>query len=178
MAGSVTLFHVTWQRYTAAYKPSAKFASSLKWRYFLINKNSSTFQLQWIIITNFPLQLPSFVVRHQWEAVTLALFQKYPNPFTTHVLCTDVLSRWLDQQGRLHSLRLLLKSGGSAVPNWIQSFIRSRESYVLEESIVDPLQGLMTTRTINLSHRKYMTVEEIQSYLRQPNDEWYLYFVD
>ena len=111
---------------------------------------------------------------HQWEAVSLALFQKYPNPFAAHVLSTDVLARHLDEHGRLHSTRLLLKTGGSHVPVWLQALIKSREAYVLEESIVDVRSGIMETRTRNLSHQRFMSIEETQTFTRSPEDaSWY-----
>lgn len=102
--------------------------------------------------------------------MTLALFQKYPNPLAAHVLSIDVLSRHIDEQGRLHSTRLLLKTGGSAVPSWLQSLIKSREAYVLEVSMVDPRGETMETHTYNLSHRRFMSVEEIQKFTKSPED--------
>lgn len=124
------------------------------------------------VLSRQPLSLIS--CSHQWEAVSLALFQKYPNPFAAHVLSTDVLARHLDEHGRLHSTRLLLKTGGSHVPVWLQSLIKSREAYVLEESIVDFCSGIMETRTRNLSHRRFMSIEETQTFTRSPEDpSWY-----
>jgi 4-amino-4-deoxychorismate lyase len=110
-------------------------------------------------------------IRHHWEAVTLALFQKYPNPFTSHVLSIDVLSRHIDVEGRLHSTRLLLKTAGSGVPTWLQSLIKSKEAYVLEVSIVDPKRGTMETHSHNLSHRRFMSVEEIQTFSKSLEDD-------
>lgn len=112
--------------------------------------------------------------RHHWEAVSLAMFQKYPNPFATHVLSTDIISRHLDDQGRLHTIRLLLKTGGSGVPSWLAALIKSREAYVVEESVVDPRAGTMETSTRNLSHRRFMSIEEVQKFSRSAEDtDWY-----
>ena len=106
------------------------------------------------------------------------MFQKYPNPFAAHVLTTDVISRHVDEAGRLHTTRLLLKTGGSAVPSWLQSLIKSREAYVLEESVVDARLGVMETRTRNLSHRRFMSIEEVQTFSRSPEDHsWYVALV-
>lgn len=96
--------------------------------------------------------------------MSLAFFQKYPNPYANHVLSTDTISRWVDDAGCLHSCRLLLKTGGSAVPSWLQSLIKSREALVLEESIVDPSTNTMSTSTHNLSHRTFMSIEELQTF--------------
>lgn len=98
------------------------------------------------------------------------MFQKYPNPFATHVLSTDIIARHLDACGRLHTIRLLLKTGGSGVPSWLATLIKSREAYVLEESVVDPRAGTMHTSTRNLSHRRFMSIEEAQNFSRSPDD--------
>lgn len=46
---------------------------------------------------------------------------------------------------------------------------------MVEESIVDPSEGTMVTRTKNLNHQRQMTVEEIQTYTKSPeNDSWTL----
>jgi hypothetical protein len=80
----------------------------------------------------------------------------------------------VDEAGRLHTTRLLLKTGGSAVPVWLQSLIKSREAYVLEESVVDARNGTMETHTRNLSHRRFMSIEEIQRFSRGSDDgSWY-----
>ena len=105
----------------------------------------------------------------------MAFFQKYPNPYSLHVLSTDILYRYVDTFGRLHSQRLLLKTGGSAVPSWLQSLIKSREAYVVEESVVDLEKGIMKTSTLNLSHRRFMSIEELQTFSRSLDEpsSWY-----
>ena len=105
----------------------------------------------------------------------MAFFQKYPNPYSLHVLSADILYRYVDGLGRLHSQRLLLKTGGSAVPSWLQSLIKSREAYVVEESVVDLEKGIMRTSTLNLSHRRFMSIEEIQTFSRSLDEpsSWY-----
>lgn len=47
------------------------------------------------------------------------------------------------------------------------------EAFILEESIVDPVEGVMTTKTRNLSHARIMSVEETQTYKRScENNQW------
>lgn len=54
--------------------------------------------------------------------------------------------------------------------------MKSTEAYVVEESVVDPKTGTMTTRTMNLNHQKTFTVEELQTYTKSPEDQsWYIY---
>lgn len=44
----------------------------------------------------------TFQYQHPWEQVTLAIFLKYPNPFASHVLASDVIERYVDlQTGRI-----------------------------------------------------------------------------
>ena len=52
------------------------------------------------------------------------------------------------------------------MPTWLQSLIKSREAYVVEDSVVDPRLGVMNTSTQNLSHRKFMSIEEQQTFSR------------
>lgn len=49
---------------------------------------------------------------HPWETVTKAAMQKYPNPMNPSVFGVDVLDRRIDEQGRLHSKRLLSTEWG------------------------------------------------------------------
>lgn len=95
---------------------------------------------------------------------------KYPNPFSSHVLSTDILSRHLDPQtGNLHTLRLIHKTG--TFPKWVMNMIKSQEAFVIEESVVDPQNCFMQTRTRNLTHQKFLIAEEIQTYTRNPDGD-------
>jgi hypothetical protein len=107
---------------------------------------------------------------HRWEAVTLAVFKKYPNPFSKHVITADLLQRNIDSNtGCLYSKRLLQKLGN--MPNWLSRLLPSTSginnvAFVVEESVVDPARGLMTVCSRNLSHRGWMNIEEVQTFSR------------
>lgn len=95
---------------------------------------------------------------------------KYPNPFSSHVLAADVLSRHIDPQTQcLHTTRLILKTG--SMPTWVLALLKSQEAFVIEESIVDPSNCFMQTKTRNLTHQRLLAVEEIQTYTKNPEDE-------
>lgn len=49
----------------------------------------------------------------------MALWLKYPNPFSKHVLAGDIVDRYIDHLGRLCTTRVILKT--SAIPAWISA---------------------------------------------------------
>ncbi|KAI8899493.1 PRELI-like family-domain-containing protein [Globomyces pollinis-pini] len=98
---------------------------------------------------------------HNWNAVTLALWKKYPNPFAAHVLAVDVIDRHIDENGIIHTTRLFLKKG--KMPAWGAKLLNISEAYILETSTVDPKRKEMTVKTKNLSHKKILLVEECQT---------------
>ncbi|KAG8953098.1 hypothetical protein FRC04_003045 [Tulasnella sp. 424] len=94
-----------------------------------------------------------------WQIVTLAYFLRYPNPYASHVLACDVISRTLTDQGTLKTTRLIKKTG--AVPRWFpKQFISRAEAWVVEESEVDPEGRVVHSSTKNLDHVKIMQVQE------------------
>ncbi|KAL8603157.1 hypothetical protein ACOMHN_059329 [Nucella lapillus] len=54
---------------------------------------------------------------HPWETVVTAAWRKYPNPHNSAVIGLDVVDRSVDQQGVLHSHRLLTTAWG--MPGWV-----------------------------------------------------------
>ena len=109
------------------------------------------------------------IFRHKWETVSLAVWMKYPNPFSSHVISTDILSRHLDPEtGILHTVRLIHKTG--TLPTWIVNMIKSQEAFVIEESVVDPEKCFMQTKTRNLTHQRFLIAEEIQTYTKNPDE--------
>ncbi|KLO19984.1 MSF1-domain-containing protein [Schizopora paradoxa] len=101
----------------------------------------------------------SFVYDDPWSIVSLAFFLRYPNPYAAHVLSCDVISRNVTPEGTLQTKRLILKRG--ATPKWFPRGIVSRaESWVVEESEVDPFGRVVNCTTRNLDHVKVMQVVE------------------
>lgn len=97
--------------------------------------------------------------RHSWEDVTLAVWLKYPNPFSSHVLASDILERRIDvAAGKIYTTRLMLKT--SSLPPWIRRFYNTSLAYTLEESVVDLRNRTMTVVCRNLSHAKHVYAEE------------------
>ncbi|KAM9793084.1 PRELI domain-containing protein 1, mitochondrial-like [Neosynchiropus ocellatus] len=100
-------------------------------------------------------------INSTWEQVVSAFWQRYPNPFSTHVLTEDVVYREVTADNRLLSRRLLMKT--NRLPRWAERFFpsgMSRSVYIIEDSIVDPVNRSLTIYTWNLNHTTLMSVEE------------------
>lgn len=114
----------------------------------------------------------SFVVfSFAWPAVTLAYFLRYPNPYSSHVLASDTLSRTLDPAtGRLTTVRILLKRG--KLPAAVTRLLpKIKESYILERSVVDIRTQTMVTETRNLDWEGVLSVVENQVYTPSSRSE-------
>ncbi|KAF2231766.1 hypothetical protein EV356DRAFT_506609 [Viridothelium virens] len=119
----------------------------------------------------------SFSYDYSFPAVALAYFLRYPNPYSTHVLSTDVVERSFEPEtGRLHTIRLHLKR--SKIPPAVLKLLpksilgassngTSTESYILEKSTVDIKEGWMETESRNLEWTGVLSVIEKQTYWRQ-----------
>lgn len=113
---------------------------------------------------------------YSFPAVTLAYFLRYPNPYATHVLSSDVISREVDPEtGRLRTLRIHRKSSRlpSAVLKLLPKSVLGNvsggksESYILETSTIDIKEGWMRTESKNLDWTGILSVVEKQEYQRK-----------
>ncbi|XP_062856224.1 PRELI domain containing 1a [Trichomycterus rosablanca] len=106
-----------------------------------------------------------------WDQVSLAFWQRYPNPYSNHVLTEDIVFREVTVDNRLISRRLLTKT--SRVPRWAEKFLpghMARKAYIIEDSVVDPQKRTMVTFSWNISHARLMTVEERCLYTVNPDN--------
>jgi len=119
----------------------------------------------------------SYSYDYSFPAVCLAYFLRYPNPYSTHVLSTDVIdSEYSAEAQQLTTYRLHLKK--SKLPTAVLKLVpRSllgasekgdSESYILERSIVNVKEGWMRTESKNLDWTGVLSVIESQEY-RRPN---------
>ena len=115
-----------------------------------------------------------FTYDYSFPAVSLAYFLRYPNPYSRHVLTTDVIDRFVDPETkRLHTTRLHLKK--SKVPSGILKFLpkgiggsdHSGQSCILETTVVDPIEGWMESESRNMEWTGILSVVEKQVYRRQ-----------
>ena len=120
----------------------------------------------------------SFNYEYPFPAVSLAYFLRYPNPYATHVLSTDVIDRQYDPATqRLSTTRLHLKR--SKLPPAVLAILpkgvfggsgEASQSYILEKSVVDVKEGWMKTESRNLEWTGILSVVEKQMYRRPSND--------
>jgi len=123
---------------------------------------------------------------YPFPTVTLAYFLRYPNPYASHVLSTDVIDRHFDPATqRLYTARLHLKR--SKIPPAILKLLPSSwlgaasteggtsQSYILERSVVDVRDGVMMTESRNLDFTGVLMVVERQLY-RKPTVDLREYF--
>uniref|UniRef100_T1J8R0 PRELI/MSF1 domain-containing protein n=1 Tax=Strigamia maritima TaxID=126957 RepID=T1J8R0_STRMM len=99
----------------------------------------------------------SYLFKFSWDQVAKGFWQRYPNPYSHHVLTEDVVAREI-QDNKLFSLRLLTKT--NRVPKWGERFLSSRNVSIIEESVVDPINRTITTYTRNVGYTRVMGVEE------------------
>ncbi|AAS50440.1 AAR075Cp [Eremothecium gossypii ATCC 10895] len=103
------------------------------------------------------------VFERDFQTVSLAFFNRYPNPYAAHVLSIDTIARDVDADGRLHTTRLIKKMG--KLPAWARPLLgRISESWIIEMSSVDAARQEMRTYTRNLDHTKVIKVEEYTCY--------------
>ena len=84
---------------------------------------------------------------HPFGAVTSSLWSKYDRH--KYVQNIEILDRHVDENGRLHSRRLL--SMGGNLPAIFRPFVPVKLVHMLETAVVDPVAQTMTVETSNIS---------------------------
>jgi hypothetical protein len=117
----------------------------------------------------------SFTYDFAFPAVALAYYLRYPNPYSTHVLSSDVIERRFDPESQqLHTVRLHLKR--SKLPPAVLKLLPKSlmgasstgdsQSYIIEKSTVDIREGWMTSESRNLEWTGVLSVVEKQCFRR------------
>ncbi|SCU81496.1 LAME_0B07360g1_1 [Lachancea meyersii CBS 8951] len=103
------------------------------------------------------------VYDNNFQTVSFAFFNRYPNPYASHVLSIDTLSRELRASGELCTTRLIKKTG--RLPQWVKPFLgKISDSWIIERSEVDVKNQVLRTYTRNLDHTRIIQVEEFTTY--------------
>ncbi|XP_053101004.1 PRELI domain containing protein 3A isoform X1 [Hemicordylus capensis] len=107
---------------------------------------------------------------HPWDTVIKAAMRKYPNPMNPSVVGVDVLDRSLDNQGRLHSHRLLSTEWG--LPSIVKAILGTSRTvtYIKEHSVVDPVEKKMVLSSTNITLTNLVSVDERLVYTPHPED--------
>jgi len=100
---------------------------------------------------------------YSWSNITLALFEKYPNPLAKHVKSTDILSRFIDSNGILHTRRLVFKESESPLPSWLFAMVKCKGGFCVEDSWVDGQGSQMKILTNNLTLKNIFEAKEVQT---------------
>ncbi|NXO67295.1 PLD3A protein, partial [Phainopepla nitens] len=114
--------------------------------------------------------LTSSFHRHPWDTVIKAAMRKYPNPMNPCVVGVDVLDRSLDNQGRLHSHRLLSTEWG--LPGIVKAILGTSRTltYIEERSVVDPVEKKMELCSTNITLTNLVSVDERLVYTPHPEN--------
>lgn len=98
------------------------------------------------------------VYPYEWDVVTRAFWNKYPNDKMAHVESVDVLNRYIDENGILHTARLTRVSQDN-LPSWVKRIMGS-SAFAYEETSCDPVKKTLKLRSRNISFNNLATVEE------------------
>jgi len=110
----------------------------------------------------------SSTFNYAWDQLAKAFWNRYPNPYSTHVLSEDTLYREV-RGSQLYSRRLLTKT--NRMPKWGERFVRtSNQVSIVEESYVNPKDKTITTYTRNIGFTRIMSVVEKVTYTPDPNN--------
>ena len=113
-----------------------------------------------------------FSQSHCWDRVTQAVWRKYPNDLNPNVKTMDVLERHVDEQGQLHTTRLVGTEG--FLPSWVCNMIGvDNLCYAYEHSVVDPVKKTMTMTSRNVTLSGWADVDETVTYTQdQEVNKW------
>jgi len=100
----------------------------------------------------------SHTFQHPWSTVTQAFWRKYPNDFQSSVYGTDVIERYVDSDGKLHSKRIIISDWN--VPSFMKFFFGDARGYAVEYSIVDPVEQTLTLKSQNINAASMFAMRE------------------
>jgi len=105
--------------------------------------------------------------KNPWEETIVAVWRRYPNPFSKHVIAEDTIERRVDG-ARLFTKRILLKT--NPLPKWGQRLVSTRQVALVEESVLDRDQRTFVTYTRNIGYTSTMNVIEKCIYVPSTSD--------
>ncbi|KAK9403419.1 PRELI domain containing protein 3A [Crotalus adamanteus] len=141
-----------------------------KLRLFLLGREAGAFRRSAIALCRMKIWSSEHEFGHSWDTVIKAAMRKYPNPMNPSVVGVDVLDRSLDNQGRLHSHRLLSTEWG--LPNIVKAILGTNRTvtYIKEHSVVDPVEKKMILSSTNITLTNLVSVDERLVYTPHPEN--------
>jgi len=101
------------------------------------------------------------IFAYPWNQVTQAFWEKYPHPSVPHVKEALVLSRTLDDEGRLITKRLMCVQ--QSVPASLRPFSRGYDTfYAVEETVVDANNKILQLTTRNVTFSRVVVSAQCQ----------------
>ena len=104
-------------------------------------------------------------------SVTNVWWQKYPNPRAVQVDSVDTLDRSIDEKGTLITRRLI--SASINTPLWLVALGFPGQTYVIEESRVNPFDKEMVMVSRNITGSDLLVVQETCRYTPFKNNPNY-----
>ncbi|KAI9164303.1 Phospholipid metabolism protein [Blastocladiella emersonii ATCC 22665] len=108
---------------------------------------------------------------HPWSYVTAAVWQKYPNERTPHVMTVDVLRREVDEERKVLRTERLFTLRQN-IPMFVARLFGSSApvTHVLEVSEIDLATQTYKAVSTNLTFRDLITMDETVTYRPDPKD--------
>ena len=110
---------------------------------------------------------------HSWEKVVTAALRKYPNPQASNVTGTDIFERNVDEEGKLHSKRLITSVWSNTYTEWMSKLIGfdlTKTMHAVEHSVLDPQNKSFELTSRNYNFLDYIVVDEKLIYTPHPTD--------
>lgn len=105
---------------------------------------------------------------YNWEQVTAANWQKYPNELSTHVVSVDILNREVDVERNVLKTERLIACK-QPIPKWLRVIVGGDEfSFVREVSEVDLNTRTLLMRSANMTMSHLLLVNETVTYTPDP----------
>lgn len=109
-------------------------------------------------------------LKYRWDQVGNAIFKRYPNPWSKHVLSEDVVSRHVEGP-ILKTIRIITKTNKMPLPKLASKFASTNSGCVVEESHINAKEKTIVTYTRNIAFKSVLSAEERCEYQVSPDSK-------
>jgi len=114
------------------------------------------------------ISFDEYTFQHPWEKVVEAALRKYPNPETPNVTSTDVAERSIDEEGKLHSTRIISSVWAGSTMKYVAKLTGLsgllKTIHAVEYSTVDIQNKKYELTSRNHNFMDYITIDEKLTY--------------